>query len=154
MNIKQVHKSITGVITFIIGVVVAAIAVNAMNVAAEELLFLIGGLWLWFLAPAVVLSLPMLFFGSRRAKWSWWELSILVLPHWFWCALMLSNDSGKSIANLFAEPLQVGCFIPVAALIRVVAGHNINRKILASALILVSCLVAALIYLLMPILPE
>jgi hypothetical protein len=67
---------------------------------------------------------------------------------------MLSNDAGKSLANLFAEPLQIGCFIPIAALIKVAAGHKVNPKFLTSCLILGACFVAALVYFLMPILPE
>lgn len=150
----HIHKSIVGATTFVVGVLVAALTVRELSVSAEELLFLIGGVWLWFLLPAIILSLPVWFFGRHRANWLLWELSILVLPYWFWCVLMMWDGTGKSIANLFAEPLQIGCFIPVAALIRVAAGHKANRMFLASGLILGSCLVAALVYFFMPILPE
>jgi hypothetical protein len=58
----HIYKSVVGAATFIIGVTVAAFTIRKTNVAAEELLFLFGGVWLWFCCQPLF-SLPVWFFG-------------------------------------------------------------------------------------------
>ena len=57
--------------------------------------------WLIYLLPAVPLSLPLWYFGRRRAQFMWWEASVLLLPFIIWlCSSFLLSPKDKSLGNL------------------------------------------------------
>lgn len=150
----HIHKFSIGVLTFTLGILATVLAVQNWNENLEQatLFFFI---WFYCMIPAALLSSPFWFFGRRRAGWLWWEFSILILPYFVWCVYgLMRGGVGKSIANLFAEPLLLGCLIPFAPLIRVAFGNTIKREALAGMLITLFCLIAIAIYIFVPILPE
>src|SRR5882724_12389812 len=118
-----------------------------------DMFALIAYLWFLHLYVAVPVSLPFWFFGRRRARWFKWEPIILVVPFAVWATLSLIDDRGKSLANL-AEGLCLGAAIPVSAMIRIAVGGRLNRKKLAIAMILLLSVAGALLWKLVPMLPE
>lgn len=140
-------------ITFIVGVIGAMYFVYGEIPRVEEMFGLFALLWVLYLVPAVVLSLPIWFFGRGRANWMWWEFGILVLPYFVWAMVGVTNIKPKSIANL-EEAAFVGCLVPVALLVRVLVGQKIDRRFMASGMLVALCLAAFLIYWFVPMLPE
>ena len=43
------------------------------------------------------------------------------------------------------EPFILGCSVPVAALIRVIVGRNVNRSLMAGSLLFLICVLAILL---------
>ena len=118
-----------------------------------DLFAVIAYLWLLHLYVAFPVSLPFWFFGRRRAQWFKWEPIILVVPFAVWVTLTLIDERGKSLANL-GEDLWLGAAIPVSAMIRIAVGGRLNRKKLAIAMILLMSVAGALLWKLVPMLPE
>ena len=105
--------------------------------------------WLIYLLPAVILSLPACYFGRRRTKFAWWELSAFVLPFVVWLVLsVFSKDKG--LWSPLVEVFILGCTVPAAALMRVIVGNSINRSLMAGLLLFVICVVAVLLGTLFP----
>ena len=96
-----------------------------------------------YLLPAFPLSLPLWYFGRRRARFRWWELSVLVLPLAIWLILFLVSTQ-KSLGNL-VEALMLGLSVPLAVLIRVVVGNAVPKGIIAGLLLILLCGVAVLL---------
>src|SRR5260370_11892928 len=99
--------------------------------------------WLIYLLPAVPVSLAVSYFGHRRARFRWWELSVLVLPFIVWVVFALSSTD-KGLWSPMVELFILGCTVPVAALIRVIVGRAVNRSLMAGSLCFVLCLSALL----------
>jgi len=97
----------------------------------------------FYLLPAVPLSLPAWYFGRRRARFMWWELSAFVLPLAVWLVLFLVSPQ-KSLGNLI-EALILGLSVPLAVLIRVVVGKLVPSGIMAGLLMIFLCSVAVLL---------
>ena len=118
-------------------------------------LVLISFLWLVHFGSAAVLTAPIVFFGRRRVHWQWWELSAFIVPFAVWALLMLSGLSTgkKSLANL-AEPFYFSVALPVAAAIRVSVGTRVQERASAGGLILALCVLAAVVFFVVPSLPE
>lgn len=114
-------------------------------------LTIFGFVWLFYLVPAGVLSLPLWIGGRRRARWLWWEFSILLLPFLVFVSLHVLQVRGGIGWSLLFGSFYLGCIAPVAALIRVIAGQRVNRLRLASSLLIAACLIAVAVYLLLPI---
>jgi hypothetical protein len=110
-------------------------------------------IWLFHLVPLLVVSVPLWFFGRRRAKWSPWDFSIIFVPFAVWAFLMLINDSGKTLANMI-EGIAIGCVIPLAPLTRVLVKDRVNERALAIVLVAGMCLVAVAFWAFVPALPE
>jgi len=113
-------------------------------------------LWIWLVHAGIasVLAAPIIFFGRKRVHWYYWELLVLVVPFLVWTGLMFSDlSNGKSLANL-GEPFYFALAIPVAALVRVVAGSRVPERTFAAALIALMCIVAGGVFLIVPPLPE
>jgi hypothetical protein len=122
--------------------------------SAVETLTLTARLWITHAAIGLVLASPILFFGSKRARWEWWELLAVVIPFALWMGLMFSDlSTGKSLTNL-GEFIYISFAIPVAALIRVWVGGTSHQRTYAAALIGLLCGVAAVAFFLTPPLPE
>jgi hypothetical protein len=118
-----------------------------------EAFALIAFLWCLHLSVAFPLSLPLWFFGRNRARWFKWELTIFIVPFLVWSTFSLIDGRRKSLANL-VEVLWLGGAIPVAALTRVAVGSRLNRKKLAIAMIVSLSLAGALLWALVPMMPE
>ena len=97
----------------------------------------------FYLVPAVLLSLPPWYFGRRRARFRWWELSAFVVPLAIWLILFLVSTK-KSLGNL-VEALILGLAVPLAVLIRVVVGKSIPNGIIAGLLLILLCIVAVVL---------
>ena len=110
-------------------------------------------LWLYHLLPATVLSLPIWLRAHDRAKWLWWDFSILVLPYSVWAVFFALNLRPKSMGN-FGEALYLGCIIPLAAVIRAAVGSKIKPSQMAGVVLVAFCTIAFLLYWFMPIQPE
>ncbi len=111
-------------------------------------------IWLMHAGVAAVLSAPIVFFGRRRVNWQMWALTDFVVPFIIWVCLMDSPLSvGKSLANL-AEAFFVSLAVPVAALVRVAVGRAIDERICAGILLAALCCTAAMVFFIVPPLPE
>ena len=105
--------------------------------------------WLLHLVPAVPLSLLVGYFGRRRVRFRWWELSAFVLPFIVWLILsVFSKDKG--LWSPMVELFILGCTVPVAALIRVIVSGAVNRSLMAGSLIFVICALAFLLGIMIP----
>lgn len=103
---------------------------------------------LWFFyhfIPAVLLSSPFWIWGRHRAQWMWWEFSILIVPYFVWVSMFYIHDRGKDIPNI-VEMFWLGCALGLAAIIRVAIASYVNRKIVASILIVVYCVAAIILW--------
>ena len=96
-----------------------------------------------FLLPAFPLSLPLWYFGRRRARFMWWELSLVIVPLAIWLVLFLVSTE-KTLGNL-VEALILGLSVPFAVLIRVVVGKTVASGIIAGLLLILLCGVAVLL---------
>jgi len=93
--------------------------------------------WMLYLLTAVPVSLPLWYFGRRRAGFLWWELSSFVLPFAVWIvSFALAKDKG--LGNI-VEALILGCSVPIAALVRVIVGRAVNRSLIAGSLMVLIC---------------
>lgn len=110
-------------------------------------------IWLIHLIPLLLLAVPVWYVGRKRVKWSGWDFAITVGPFAVWGALMMYDDSGKSLSNVL-EALIIGVVAPIAPVVRVAAGEKMNQKRGALALLSVMCVVAFSLWALMPSLPE
>jgi hypothetical protein len=113
------------------------------------------GIWFMYAVPASVLSAPIVFFGRKRVHWHFWELSVLVLPLQVWLLLLFSQavPISKTLSNL-GEPFYFSFAVPVAALVRVATGARVAERVLAVCLIAALCGVAAIVFLVVPPMPE
>ena len=110
-------------------------------------------LWFYHLLPALALSLPIWLRAHDRAKWVWWDFSVLIFPYSVWATLFALDLRPKSMAN-FGEALYLGCVIPLAAVIRATVGSKIRPRWMAGVVVLAFCAIAFLLYWFIPIQPE
>jgi hypothetical protein len=112
-------------------------------------------IWLMHAGIAAVLSTPVVFFGRKRVHWQWWELSAFIIPFAVWALLMFSDLSTgrKSLSNL-AEPVYFSVAYPLAAAMRIFIGTRVRERASAGGLILGLCVLAAVMFFLVPSLPE
>jgi hypothetical protein len=90
--------------------------------------------WLLYLVPAVPLSLLVGYFGRRRVRFRWWELSAFVLPFIVWLILSLfSKDQG--LWSPMVEVFLLGCTVPFATMVRVGVGKAVKPGLVAGSLI-------------------
>ena len=97
----------------------------------------------FYLGPAVPLSLPSWYFGRRRARFRWWELSAFVVPLAVWL-ILFSVSTKKTLGNLI-EAMILGISVPLAVLIRVVIGTAVPTPVIAALLLILLCSVAVLL---------
>jgi hypothetical protein len=109
--------------------------------------------WLLYLVPLLVVTVPVWFYGRRRVQWNRWDFAIILMPFAVWTALMIANDTGKSLSNL-VEALYLGCIAPFAPISRMVVGERGNQKLVALGLLLGVCFVAFGLWAFVPGLPE
>ena len=91
-----------------------------------------GGLWIFYLVPAGVLSIPIWVIGRRRVEWVWWEFSILVLPFFLFISLDAWRIRGGLGWAVITGATYSGGVVPLMALIRVIVGKRINATLMAS----------------------
>lgn len=114
-------------------------------------------LWIWFVhaAIAAALSAPIVFLSRARVNWHYWEALALVLPFATWTLFSFSSlaEGKKSLSNL-SEPVYLAIAIPIIASIRVIAGPRIPEGLFAGILLAVLCTLAAVLFFVIPPLPE
>jgi hypothetical protein len=103
-----------------------------------------------FLIP----SIPVIYFGRRRAQWQLWEVAALVLPYWSWVVCNFVDQRGKSLSNVAIELLCLAVAVPLAALLRVAIGHPRWRWIVSAVLIGALVSLAISLWAFVPWLPE
>lgn len=140
-------------VTFLLGFFGVVYVSPERRLFDDSLIGLALLLWMLYLIPAVLFSLPIGILGWCRAKWLWWESGIFILPYWIWFALGLTNLAPKSLAN-FYEASWLGCLVPVAVLVRITTGQKIKRERAGLAITIALCLAAVLLYWIVPVLPE
>lgn len=150
---RSAYGLLIALVTFVVGVVGTMYFVYGEVPSIEEMFGTFAVLWVLYLVPAIVPSLPIWFFGRRKAKWMSWELSVLVLPYLVWVTVGVTNIKPKSIANL-EEAALIGCLVPIALLIRALVGQKVDRGVVASGILVALCMGAFLIYWFVPMLPE
>src|ERR1700754_898565 len=109
-----------------------------------------GGLWIFYLVPAGVLSIPIWVIGRRRVEWVWWEFSILVLPFFLFISLDAWRIRGGLGWAVITGATYSGGVVPLMALIRVIVGKRINATLMASSLLIAACFIVIVIYMLLP----
>jgi len=134
---------------------VFVVAATATVLAVSRGPEVMGFLWLWVLhsVTGAVLSAPVVYFGRKRVHWSALDLLAFLLPFAVWVALMNASSMGKSLANLI-EPVFFSFAIPIAALVRLMAGAQAKERAWSIGLVALLCLTAAGVYLWTPALPE
>jgi hypothetical protein len=112
--------------------------------------------WLIHFGIAALLTGPIVFLGRRRVRWQPWELSAFVVPFAVWALLMVSDHSTgkKSLSNLFGEPIYFSIAIPMAAAIRILLGSSMRETQFAGGLIFGLCVLTAVVFFVVPSLPE
>ena len=148
--------SLSAVFAIVCGI---ALAVGLQNedMDAADLLAAGGVTLLLYSCVAMPVFVVIWFIGRKRARWSYVELLLLVLPWAVWFVLMMSPlqqlNAGKSLANI-NEPLFFGPIAGLLPLPKVVLGHRMfyrNAVVLGTALAVGA---AVLIFFLTPSLPE
>jgi hypothetical protein len=111
-------------------------------------------IWVEYACFASLASAPIFYLGRHRTRWNSVDFLALVLPFGVWLGLLLAlGGVGKSLANL-CEPFVFCAAVPVAALIRVMAGGRVPDRVCSMAMVVLLCIFAALVYLWTPIWPE
>lgn len=116
-----------------------------------EMLLTIAGLWLLlYLAPALLLTIPIWVLGHHRVKWLWWEFAILVIPYLLFISLDALRIKGGLGYAMILGNIYLSGVVPVAALIRVLVGQRLEGMLVASSLLIAACAFTILLYLLLP----
>jgi len=118
-----------------------------------EFLDVFTRIWLLHVVAAVVLASPFIVAGWKRARFEWWEISVLFVPYAIWMGCMVMNGQGKSLANL-GEPIYLCPAIAVAALIRALVGRRVDPKRVSQTLLGLLCVTSFCIYWFTPCWPE
>ncbi|HYW70847.1 MAG TPA: hypothetical protein VE961_07430 [Pyrinomonadaceae bacterium] len=113
----------------------------------DAIILILLGLGFYLLA-AVPLSLPAWYFGRRRARFRWWELSVFLVPLVIWLIFFLASTT-KSLGNLI-EVVILGLSVPLAVLIRIVVGRAVPNAVIAGLLLILLCSVAVLLGVMYP----
>jgi hypothetical protein len=100
--------------------------------------------WLIYLIPAVSLSLPLCLLGRKRARFTWWEAGVFVVPFIVWLVCFQLLPGSRSLGNI-VEALILGCVIPLGVLIRVILGGNSNTLVALGVIGLVCALAVLLV---------
>ena len=141
---------------------------TTVNVAISDFAILIQPSWSYFAfgvllafllwcvhgSLAALLTLPIVYLGRKRVQWSPCDLLCFVLPFCAWLCLTLSGASGKTYINLLTEPLYLTLAIPIAAILRLIAGSSINPVIISISLTSLLVLTALGLYWFIGPLPE
>jgi hypothetical protein len=119
-----------------------------------DILGFFGVLWVSFVLPAIIICVPVWFFGKHRVSWTLLDYSGLIVPFILWVILVRINDLDKSLSNAVVEPFFLGCSIAITSIIRLVIGKHCNKRLIAGMLLVGLCLVAFGLWLFVPGLPE
>jgi hypothetical protein len=75
-------------------------------------------LWFWHAGPGFATLFCAIALGYR-VQWRLWEPLAFVLPFLIWSVAVTNDGVGKSLANLFVEPVVIGLAIPLAVVLRI-----------------------------------
>ena len=102
--------------------------------------------WVIFAVIATVTSAPIVLLFWKRVRWTAVDLLALIVPFIVWLLMMAAYAEGrKSLTNL-AEPWLIALAVPVAILMRVVAGKRFSSSVGAWASVLLLSLVAGCVF--------
>ena len=93
-----------------------------------EFILVMASTWLLFAVPAVLLSLPVWFFGRRRTRLSWADALFLVIPWAVWVILFTFGPRDASLSSATVESVILGCIAPLALVLRIIGGEKWNSK--------------------------
>lgn len=83
-------------------------------------------IWLIHLLPIIIVGIPVWLLARKRVKWNKWDFLIIIIPFLVWSVLTFSHNKGKGFGNI-AEGLLIGCFTPIAPIVRTVLRHKVNQ---------------------------
>jgi hypothetical protein len=133
-----------------------------MTVAAVILAFAIycgeaiGGifvLWMMHVAVALILTMPLIYLGRKRANWQTYDLLAFVLPFLVWGFCMVIDGKGKTLSNGI-ESIFLSAAVPFGAIVRIAIGRHRHRLFYSLLITFGLCLVGIVIYWSTPGLPE
>jgi hypothetical protein len=118
----------------------------------------LGMILLWvslYLPVSAVLCAPVWWFGKNRVLcWQKLDFLVLIVPYAVWAVLISIDNSGKSLANLFAEPFLLAGATIIAPLSRVALGTRLPPRRAAVAALAATCMISVLIWAIVPSLRE
>jgi hypothetical protein len=119
------------------------------------LVFLV--LSIFYLIPAVILTLQFILFGKKRAEWSKCESCFLFIPLLSFILILLIGNYSKGFSNLFTEfflsGIAGGLILVPRLLIKKEASVKYKYPITTISTLVV-CLIVFLLYYYMPILGD
>ena len=118
----------------------------ALNLWDREWKFLL--LWALHVVPTTVLGAPIWFFARHRVDWGSSDFMIVTVPFLVYLAAALAIPLSKGLGNL-AEPLLLGCFLPLSPLTRAIVGKSGGAR-LSVGLLLVLCVLSVGLHALVP----
>jgi hypothetical protein len=110
----------------------------------------ICGFCLLFSLPICLIAWGL---GRKRVHWNVFDFLVVVLPCGLWMFLAGTELRPKSLSNLF-EVIYLAMGVPLAPIFRLIVGKRMNEKVVAAILLIVACGAGAIIYFLVPCLPE
>jgi hypothetical protein len=114
----------------------------------REMKFLM--MWAFHLAPILLIGVPLWYFGQRRVQWNGYDFLIIIVPFLAYLGgafVLPANESFGVLVML----VWLGCFLPVVPLIRVIVGQTAWASKLSVVLLVLSCMVAVLLYWIAPV---
>lgn len=112
--------------------------------------------WVIHAVVALVVVSPIVFLARKRVHWQPWELLAVVIPFSIWFGLMISDLSTgfKSLSNLVIEPGILALTLALGALARVTMSPSIPEKTASKITLVGLCFGAAVLFWIVPGLPE
>lgn len=119
----------------------------------SETLPLIFLSYILYVIPFPIIRILKRIFNQKKFQWLKIDFLILLIPYIGWL-ITIFNMHGKSLSNLFVEPLLLGIVISLAYLVRWIFPNIFNSNKNIFLFILLLSLVAVIYGFLFPILPE
>jgi len=93
-----------------------------------EFIMAVAITYLFFAVPAILLALPVWFFGRHRIKWSGFDVLVFVIPWAVWALVFTFGPRDASLSSAIVESVVLGFLSPLALVIRVIGGDKWNPK--------------------------
>lgn len=105
--------------------------------------------WLFYIGVAIGLSLPVIWFGRKRAGWCVRDIRmliiLLIIPFWVWALLFIGNSDNKGLDNLW-EGVFLGIFPPLGVIARVVFAGRVKSDAVAIGALLLTILAGVMLW--------
>ena len=112
------------------------------------------------LPPFLLVAVPVVVVAGiifrKRRRLPWYSDAAMLVPFCVWAAVIGLADGGKSLANLFREPLLLGILVGLSSAAGL-AWPTSDRDVALRRLVLsagICCIAAAALAMWYPILPE